>query len=51
MPGRTAMPYTGIGSSMRAKLGLIGSGPGQYSGSMQGIMQYVREHPEEGAAI
>ena len=32
---------------MRAR-GLIGSGPGQYSGSMQGIMQYVREHPDDG---
>ena len=45
--GQNGLPYTGIGSSMRAK-GLIGSGPGQYSGSMQGIMQYVREHPDEG---
>ena len=45
--GQNGLPYTGIGSSMRSK-GLIGSGPGQYSGSMQGIMQYVREHPDEG---
>ena len=45
--GQNGLPYTGIGSSMRAK-GLIGSGPGQYPGSMQGIMQYVREHPDEG---
>jgi membrane-bound lytic murein transglycosylase A len=48
--GQNGLPYTGIGSSMRAK-GLIGSGPGQYSGSMQGIMQYVREHPDEGKAL
>lgn len=48
--GQNGHPYTGIGSSMRAK-GLIGSGPGQYSGSMQGIMQYVRENPVEGKAL
>ena len=48
--GQNGLPYTGIGSSMRAK-GLIGSGPGQYSGSMQGIMQYVREHPDEGREL
>ena len=48
--GQNGLPYTGIGSAMRAR-GLIGSGPGQYSGSMQGIMQYVREHPDEGRAL
>ncbi len=48
--GQNGLPYTGIGSAMRQK-GLIGSGPGQYSGSMQGIMQYVREHPDEGRAL
>ena len=42
--------YTGVGVVMRER-GLIGSGPGQYAGSMQGIMQYVREHPEEGRAL
>jgi len=42
--------YTGIGLIMRQK-GLIGTGPGQYASSMQGIMQYVREHPEEGRAL
>ena len=45
--GQNGLPYTGIGSLMRAK-GLIGSGPGQYPGSMQGIMQYVRDYPDEG---
>ena len=45
--GQNGQAYTGIGSAMRQR-GLIGSGPGQYSGSMQGIMQYVREHPEDG---
>jgi membrane-bound lytic murein transglycosylase A len=42
--------YTAIGILMRQQ-GLIGTGPGQYSGSMQGIMQYVREHPAEGRAL
>ena len=48
--GQNGLAYTGIGSAMRER-GLIGWGPGQYSGSMQGIMQYVREHPEEGKAL
>jgi len=42
--------YTGIGLVMRQR-GLIGTGPGQYSGSMQGIMKYIAEHPEEGRAL
>ncbi len=48
--GQNGHPYTGIGGAMRTR-GLIGSGPGQYSGSMQGIMQYVRENPEAGKAL
>ena len=48
--GQNGQAYTGIGSAMRAR-GLIGSAPGQYSGSMQGIMQYIREHPAEGQAL
>jgi membrane-bound lytic murein transglycosylase A len=48
--GQNALPYTGIGGVMRAQ-GLVGSGPGQYPGSMQGIMQYIRERPEEGRAL
>ncbi|WP_404480169.1 murein transglycosylase A [Novosphingobium sp. BL-52-GroH] len=48
--GQNGLPYTGIGGIMR-DMGLVGSGPGQYSGSMQGIMQYIREHPEEGRAL
>jgi membrane-bound lytic murein transglycosylase A len=39
-----------IGSLMRQR-GLIGSGPGQYSGSLQGIQQYLRDHPEDGRAM
>lgn len=42
--------YTGIGSIMRER-GLIGSGAGQYPGSMQGIVRYLNERPEEGRAL
>lgn len=48
--GQNGHAYTGIGGLMRER-GLLGSGPGQYSGSMQGIMQYVRENPEAGKAL
>ena len=48
--GQNGLGYTGIGSVMRGQ-GLIGSAPGQYSGSMQGIMQYIAEHPEDGKAL
>ncbi len=48
--GQNGLPYTGIGGVMRSR-GLLGTGPGQYAGSMQGIMQYVREHPEDGKAL
>lgn len=42
--------YTGIGGVMRER-GLLGEGPGKYPGSMQGIMQYIRENPEDGRAL
>lgn len=48
--GQNGQPYTGIGGLMRER-GLLGTGPGQYSGSMQGIMQYIREKPDEGRAL
>ncbi|MEQ1497624.1 MAG: murein transglycosylase A [Novosphingobium sp.] len=48
--GQNGHPYTGIGGVMRQR-GLLGTGPGQYSGSMQGIMQYIRENPEQGRAL
>jgi membrane-bound lytic murein transglycosylase A len=48
--GQNGHAYTGIGGLMRQR-GLLGSGPGQYSGSMQGIMQYIRENPEAGQAL
>jgi len=48
--GQNGLPYTGIGGVLNA-YGLIGDAPGQYPGSMQGIMRYIREHPVEGAAL
>lgn len=42
--------YTSIGAAMR-EAGLIGTGPGQYPGSMQGVMAYLREHPADGKAL
>jgi len=48
--GENGWAYTGIGSVMNAQ-GLIGGGPGQYWGSMQGILRYIREHPAEGRAL
>ena len=48
--GENGYAYTGIGSVMNAQ-GLIGTGPGQYPGSMQGILRYIRENPEQGQAL
>jgi len=48
--GQNGHDYTGIGSLMRDR-GLLGSGPGQYSGSMQGIMRYLRDNPADGRAL
>ena len=48
--GQNGREYVGIGSVMRTR-GLIGEGPGQYPGSMQGIVQYLREHPQDGADL
>ncbi|RIV75710.1 murein transglycosylase A [Pelagerythrobacter aerophilus] len=45
--GQNGREYVGVGRVMRER-GLIGDGPGQYSGSMQGIMAYIHKHPEEG---
>ena len=47
--GQNGLPYTGIGALMRQR-GLVGAGT-PYATSMQGLMQYIREHPEEGRAI
>ena len=48
--GQNGREYTGIGGVMRTR-GLLGEGPGQYAGSMQGIMAYIRDNPEEGRAL
>ena len=48
--GQNGREYTGIGGLMRER-GLLGSGPGKYAGSMQGIMAYIRENPAEGRAL
>ena len=48
--GQSGREYVGIGGVMRER-GLIGDGPGQYPGSMQGIMAYIRENPEEGREL
>ncbi len=48
--GQNGHAYTGIGGLMRER-GLLGNGPGQYAGSMQGIMQYIRENPAAGRAL
>ncbi len=48
--GQSGREYVGIGGVMRER-GLLGDGPGQYSGSMQGIVKYLRENPEEGREL
>ena len=48
--GQNGWKYTGIGSLMRQR-GLLGNGPGQYPGTMQGLMAYMRDHPDEGRAL
>ena len=48
--GQNGRGYTGIGGVMRER-GLLGDGPGQYAGSMQGIVQYLRENPEDGREL
>ena len=47
--GQNGRGYTGIGALMRER-GLIGDGTA-YPTTMQGIMQYLRDHPAEGRAI
>lgn len=47
--GQNGHGYTAIGAVMRQR-GLIGEGT-PYPTSMQGIVQYLRDHPEEGRAI
>jgi len=48
--GQNGRGYTAIGGVLRER-GLLGDGPGQYPASMQGIMVYIREHPEKGREL
>lgn len=48
--GQNGHSYTGIGGVMRER-GLLGEGPGKYAGSMQGIVRYLRDYPEDGRAL
>ncbi len=48
--GTNGRDYRSIGALMRER-GLIGEGPGRYPGSMQGIVRYLRDHPQEGRAL
>ncbi|HEX8057993.1 MAG TPA: MltA domain-containing protein, partial [Novosphingobium sp.] len=45
--GQNGWQSTLIGSIMRQR-GLIGSAPGQYSGSLEGIQKFLRDRPAEG---
>jgi membrane-bound lytic murein transglycosylase A len=48
--GQNGRDYVGLGGLMRDR-GLIGEGEGQYPGSMQGIIRFLRERPDEGRAL
>lgn len=48
--GQNGRGYVGIGGLMRER-GLLGDGPGQYPGSMQGILRYIADNPEAGRAL
>lgn len=48
--GQNGREYVGIGGVMRER-GLLGEGPGKYSGSMQGIMAYIRDNPRDGREL
>lgn len=48
--GQNGLPYSGIGSILKRQ-GLLGDGPGQYQSSMQGIVKYLHEHPDDGRAL
>lgn len=48
--GQNGRGYTSVGKLMRER-DLLGDGPGQYPGSMQGIMDYLRGNPAAGRAL
>ena len=48
--GQNGREYVSIGRVMRER-GLLGEGTDQYAASMQGIVQYLRDFPEEGREL
>ncbi|MDA0820595.1 MAG: murein transglycosylase A [Proteobacteria bacterium] len=48
--GQNGREYVSIGGVMRERE-LFGDEPGKYAPSMQGIVKYLRENPEDGAAL
>ena len=48
--GQNGRGYTSVGRVLRER-DRLGDGLGQYPGSMQGIMAFIRENPEEGRAL
>ncbi|MFN4114178.1 MAG: murein transglycosylase A [Sphingomonadaceae bacterium] len=48
--GQNGREYVAIGRILRER-GVIGTGPGQYPGTMQGLMAWIRDNPEEGRKV
>ncbi len=48
--GQNGREYVAIGRILRDK-GVLGEGPGKYPGSMQGLMAWIRDNPEEGRKV
>ncbi|OZA93870.1 MAG: hypothetical protein B7X57_03570 [Erythrobacter sp. 34-65-8] len=48
--GQNGREYVAIGRILRER-GVLGRGPGQYPGSMQGLMAWIRDNPEEGRKV
>ena len=48
--GQNGREYVAIGRVLRER-GVLGDGPGQYPGTMQGIMAWIRDNPDEGRKV
>lgn len=48
--GQNGREYVAIGRILRDK-GVLGEGPGKYPGSMQGLMAWIRDNPEDGVKV
>lgn len=48
--GQNGREYVAIGRILRER-GVLGDGAGQYPGSMQGLMAWIRDNPEEGREV